>query len=114
MACLIDLVILQIVTQPLWLLAPSQEMYVVGRVVALVVYLLFFWSLFSATPGKMVLGLKIVSADGQRLTVWKALVRLLGYLASALPLGIGFIMVAFDLNKRGFHDRIAGTYVMRR
>ena len=42
------------------------------------------------------------------------LVRMGGYLISALILGIGFLMIAFSADKRGLHDRIAGTYVGRR
>ena len=42
-----------------------------------------------------------------------ALLRLIGYLASAMILYVGFLMVAFTDRKRGLHDMIAGTVVVR-
>jgi uncharacterized RDD family membrane protein YckC len=50
----------------------------------------------------------------QALTIGQALLRYFGYLVSLLPLGLGFIWVAFDKRKRGFHDLIAGSVVVVR
>jgi len=66
------------------------------------------------TPGKKIMGIKIVTYPGRReFGYGKALLRyLLGYTVSALLLGLGFVLVAFQKDKRGLHDLIAGTCVV--
>ena len=76
-------------------------------------YYSLFWGLKGATPGKSVLGLTVVAEDGATpIGMSRATLRLLGYLASGLLLGIGFLMIAFG--GTALHDRIAGTRVVRR
>lgn len=71
------------------------------------------WSVWGTTPGKRVLGLYVCTEDGQAgLSIARAMLRLGGYLASTLLVGIGFLM-ALSSSKRALHDRIAGTYVRR-
>jgi uncharacterized RDD family membrane protein YckC len=77
-----------------------------------IVYIIAFWIFLSATPGKLILGLKIVDDSGNKLTPVKAIVRYLGYIVSGIILGIGFFMIGFDAKKQGLHDRIAKTYVV--
>ena len=73
-----------------------------------------FWLRKSATPGKMVLGLKIVdAATFGKPTAGRFVLRYLGYFVSTLPLGIGLIWAGWDDRKRGWHDFIAGTVVIR-
>jgi uncharacterized RDD family membrane protein YckC len=73
-----------------------------------------FWVLLQATPGKMVFGAKVVDArTGAALTVPQSIGRYLGYFASTIPLGLGLIWVAFDPRKQGWHDKLAGTVVIR-
>ena len=75
---------------------------------------LLFWCNLQATPGKMAFSAKIVDAKtGEKPTKLQFVVRYVGYIVSALPLGIGFLWVAFDKRKQGFHDKIAGTVVIR-
>lgn len=82
--------------------------------VAVIVAILLFWHYRSATPGKMMMGLRIVDADTQGPVPFGRLVlRLLGYIVSMLPLFLGFIWVAFDKRKQGFHDKIARTVVLQ-
>jgi uncharacterized RDD family membrane protein YckC len=76
-------------------------------------YLAGFWALAGTTPGKWVLGLRVVRSDGSRLGPGRALLRYLGYLISALPLWLGFVWIAFDRQKRGWHDLLADTRVVR-
>ena len=77
-------------------------------------YVLYFWALHGATPGKKILGLRILREDGVEPMGWgKAGLRLVGYFASGFILYIGFIMVAFMERKRGLHDMIAGTVVVK-
>ncbi len=66
-----------------------------------------------ATLGKMALGLKVVTKDGNRLSFWHATGRHFAKLVSGMILYIGFIMAAFTDRKQALHDMIAGTYVVR-
>lgn len=76
------------------------------------VYLLFFWILTGQTPGKYLMGVKIVRIDGKRMTLGRSIRRLFGYVVDLWTLGLGFLWIAVDDHRRGFHDRIAGTYVI--
>jgi len=73
-----------------------------------------FWLTTGATPGKMAMGMKIIMANGEPITGAAAVLRHVGYLASGLTLGIGYLMIAFTPQKRGLHDYIAGTLVVRK
>jgi uncharacterized RDD family membrane protein YckC len=82
--------------------------------IALMLAVLLFWRYKGATPGKMLMGLRIVDADTHGPVPFGRLVlRMLGYLLSALPLFLGFVWVAFDKRKQGFHDKIARTLVLQ-
>ncbi len=74
-----------------------------------------FWMARSATPGKMVISACIVDARSGLRPSWGQLVRrYLGYLISTAPLCLGFLWVAFDSKKQGWHDKFAGTVVVYR
>ena len=76
-------------------------------------YYAVFWGLSGATPGKRMLGLAVATEDGATpIGMSRATLRILGYCASSLLLGIGFLMIAFG--GTALHDRIAGTRVVRR
>lgn len=69
---------------------------------------------WDATIGKRALGLRILRADGSRLTTGRAVGRYFGYmLSSFIPLAIGFIMAGIDSEKRALHDLICDTRVVR-
>jgi uncharacterized RDD family membrane protein YckC len=75
---------------------------------------IWLWMKYRATPGKMLFSLKVVKADtGAALTLKSCIVRYFAYLIALLPLAIGFIWVAFDKRKQGWHDKIAGSVVVR-
>ena len=66
------------------------------------------------TLGKWMAGLRIERRDGEPLSFVRALVRhLLGYALTALTLGLGFLLSAFNSKGRALHDLIAGTVVVR-
>ncbi|MBS0539953.1 MAG: RDD family protein [Proteobacteria bacterium] len=65
-----------------------------------------------ATVGKMVVGLKVVTERGERLSFLNATGRFFAKFVSTIILCIGFLMVAFTDRKRGLHDMIAGTLVV--
>ncbi len=59
------------------------------------------------------LNIKVVKTDGSQLDLVGALLRYVGLVISIVPLFIGVIWAAFDAQKQGWHDKIAGTYVVR-
>jgi len=72
------------------------------------------WVRFGATPGKFMINAKVVdAATGVPPTVGQAAIRYLGYFVSVIPLGLGIFWVAFDAKKRGWHDLLANTVVVR-
>lgn len=75
-------------------------------------YFVGFWATTGQTPGKMVMGIKVISTDGQPVSWGKAILRYIGYIISSLILSLGFIWIAFDAKRQGWHDKIAGTYVV--
>lgn len=75
-------------------------------------YFVFFWSLVGYTPGKALLGLRIVRKDGRPISVGRAILRYLGYWVSAIPLFLGFIWILFDRQHEGWHDKLANTHVI--
>ena len=66
-----------------------------------------------ATLGKMAVGLRVVTEQGGRLTFARASGRFFAKIVSAIVLCIGFLMVAFTDRKRGLHDMIASTLVVK-
>jgi len=74
-------------------------------------YNVAFWRLNGQTPGKWLLGIRVVSIAGGRLRIGQALLRLVGYLFSALPFYLGFLWI-LGPERRGFHDRLARTEVV--
>lgn len=75
---------------------------------------ILFWILKQATPGKMLLSAKIVDAKtGKTPTTGQFILRYFAYILSIIPLCLGFIWVAFDSKKQGWHDKLARTVVVR-
>lgn len=125
-ASLIDTVLVVLVTAPLLfaVYGVSPPGIVTGGFPALVnilisyvapaVAVIAFWVARQATPGKMAFGARVVDAKtGNSLTVRQSIGRYLGYFVSTIPLGLGLIWVAFDPRKQGWHDKLAGTVVVR-
>jgi uncharacterized RDD family membrane protein YckC len=87
------------------------------QLVSLVITWLYF-SLMESSPrgatlGKMAVGLRVVTDEGIRLSFLNATGRFFAKFVSAIILCIGFLMVAFTDRKRGLHDMIAGTLVVK-
>ena len=74
----------------------------------------WFVGKYAATPGKMVCKLKVIVADGSRLSYARAFGRHLAKWLSSMILLIGYIMAAFDDEKRALHDRVCETRVIRK
>jgi uncharacterized RDD family membrane protein YckC len=81
------------------------------------VYFVYFWSNSSPWPGQTVgmklLNLRVTRTDGSDLDLGQALIRYVGLFIALLVIFIGVIWVAFDPNKQGWQDKIAGTYVIK-
>jgi uncharacterized RDD family membrane protein YckC len=74
---------------------------------------LYFWMYYGATPGKLLLGLRIRSAnDFAPINRSQALLRLISYPLSAICLMLGFFSISWDKRRQGWHDKIAGTVVV--
>lgn len=77
-------------------------------------YFVFFNGKFSATPGKMICGIKIVTTEGEPIGYGRAVGRYFASLLSGLLCAIGYIMAGFDEEKRALHDRICNTRVVKK
>ncbi len=74
---------------------------------------LLFWQFKQSTPGKMIFSARIVDArTGGKPSFGKLVLRYIGYIPSTLALCLGFLWVAFDKQKRAWHDLMAGTLVV--
>jgi uncharacterized RDD family membrane protein YckC len=80
-----------------------------------VAYFCYFWSTYGKgqTLGMRVLNIRVVKTDGSYLDLVGAFLRYVGLVVSIVCLFIGVIWAAFDANKQGWHDKIAGTYVVK-
>ncbi|HEY1092119.1 MAG TPA: RDD family protein [Burkholderiaceae bacterium] len=77
------------------------------------VFCIAFWLARQATPGKIVVAARVVDAKTLGpLKSGQAIIRYLGYFVSGIPLFLGFLWVAFDPRKQGWHDKLAGTLVL--
>jgi len=124
-AALIDTILILIITLPIltaiygtdyW----AGESMFLGFWDALLNYILpeiaviVFWVYKSATPGKMATKLTIVDAKtGGKPSTGQFIGRYLGYYISMIPLFLGIIWVGIDKRKQGWHDKLAGTVVIR-
>ncbi len=78
------------------------------------IYYVFFTGYCGQTPGKMALRIKVIRRDGSSLGYGRAAFREIpAKFISGIIFGIGYLMVAFDEQKQGLHDRMADTYVIK-
>ena len=75
-----------------------------------IAYNVGFWVMSGQTPGKRVLGVRVLRKDGTRVRLGNALRRQIGYWISGI-FYLGFLWILFDNKRQGFHDKIAGTIV---
>ena len=124
-ASLIDAVIILCVTFPfLYMIYGDSYFYSEGFIMGgadfLISYVLpfiatvLFWIYKSATPGKMAVKAIVVDEKtGNKPTVQQSIIRYIGYFISTIPVCLGFFWVAWDSKKQGWHDKMAGTVVIR-
>jgi len=88
-------------------------LYLTASLLAGMTYFTWFHGIVGRTPGKMLLGLRVIQASGDPITPGIAFLRWVGYLISGPIFCLGFLWVAFDGRKQGWHDKIAATLVIR-
>jgi uncharacterized RDD family membrane protein YckC len=81
--------------------------------ILLAIYGAVMWKLKGTTVGGILCNLRVVRLDGRPIDWGTAIVRALSCFLSLVVLGLGFIWIAFDSEKQGWHDKIAGTIVVR-
>ena len=125
LASLIDTVIISAIIFPILFAVYGKEYFLRGALAAgyfdtLLNYIfpaiaiLIFWNYKSATPGKIALKMIIVDArTGKAPSKGQLIGRYFAYYLSLLPLGLGFLWIAWDQRKQGWHDKLAGTVVIR-
>jgi len=87
--------------------------YIAVMTITDMAYFTWFHGAAGRTPGKMLFGLRVIQTPGDPLTFGVAFLRWVGYLISGLVFCLGFLWIAFDRRKQGWHDKIAATLVMR-
>jgi uncharacterized RDD family membrane protein YckC len=124
-AAVLDLILVSALAAPLLLLFYEQSFLVHSSSDSILVQLVIlgivppiaittFWIRRHATPGKMAISAIIIDErTAGPPSVWQHVGRYCGYFVSALPLGLGFLWVAFSPKKQAWHDRLAGTLVVR-
>jgi len=126
-AAIIDTILVLVICAPLvtYIYGPSYWVNPTGMIIAgpadfLINWLLpavaviLFWIYRQATPGKMAIGAKIVDAKtGGKPSTGQLIGRYLAYYVSIIPFMLGLIWVGIDAKKQGFHDKLAGTLVVR-
>ncbi len=121
-AFVIDWLIVSVISVPVMVLAfgaeylslePSAHAWDLMTTLLVAVAVIAFWRYWGATPGKLAMDIKIVDAkSGARPSTARLVVRFLCYFLSAAPLYLGFLWIAIDRRKQGWHDKIAGTVVI--
>ena len=125
-ASLIDVALLLMITLPLTLMiygsdtVGNSENSILDYAYFLINYFLpflatiIFWMYKSATPGKMVLHLKVLDeATGGKLTIGQSIGRYFAYIPAMLIFMLGIFWIAWDKKKQGWHDKLAKTVVVR-
>jgi uncharacterized RDD family membrane protein YckC len=124
-ASIIDTLLVMVICAPLllWIYGADywlSDEFIKGPADVLINWILpaiaivLFWIYRQATPGKMVISARIVDAKtGGKPTTGQLIGRYFGYYVSTIPLFLGLIWVAFDPRKQGWHDKLAGTVVVR-
>jgi uncharacterized RDD family membrane protein YckC len=92
---------------------PFLAFYYAVTVFVDMVYFTWFHGATGETPGKMLMKLRVVQPTGDPISFGTAFLRWAGYIVSSAVVCIGFIWVSFDRRKQAWHDKIAGTIVVR-
>jgi len=92
--------------------ADLASIYVVMIPFIMALYFVMSWALTGRTIGKSVLGLRIVGANGRPPTIGRSVIRVLGYVVSAIVFWAGYWWVLIDDERKAWHDHMASTSVV--
>jgi uncharacterized RDD family membrane protein YckC len=106
-ASLIDVIIIGLV---IMLTLPTMDTYFL---LIFMIYCMVLWALKGTTIGGIICGLKVIRLDDRPVDWTVAIVRGLGGFLSLVVAGLGFVWVAFDREQQSWHDKIAGTVIVR-
>lgn len=85
----------------------------ISQFIMLFCYISYMWLKFAATPGKLLLGLRVLDANTlEKITLKQATKRFFAFILSVVPLFLGFIWAHFNKRCQTWHDKIAGTVVV--
>ncbi|MGH8454487.1 MAG: RDD family protein [Nevskiales bacterium] len=123
-ASIIDTILIMVVIAPIALAVVGREYFDLTRTtggteillewIFPAVAVIVFWIYRSATPGKIVINAVIVDASTfGKPSTGQFIGRYLGYFVSTIPLGLGLFWIGWDKRKQGWHDKLAGTVVIR-
>jgi uncharacterized RDD family membrane protein YckC len=87
--------------------------YAAAMFITDMIYFIWFHGSVGQTPGKMLLELRVIQTSGEKMTFGVAFLRWVGTLVSSLFLSLGYLWIAIDGKKQGWHDKIAATLVIR-
>ena len=87
--------------------------YTAASLILPLVYTIGFWMAKGATPGKLILGIRIVDRNGDIPGVGTCIGRYVGYLVSGFTCLVGYLWMLWDDESQTLHDKIASTYVVK-
>jgi uncharacterized RDD family membrane protein YckC len=112
LALIVDLVALIVIALVLLRITAGRSAIVQPLVVIL--YFVLFTGLRGQTPGKQLVGIRVVTRGGKVPGLWRAVLReVIGKSISGIVILLGYVWVAFNAHRQGWHDKIAGTYVVK-
>lgn len=124
-AALIDTILMLIIIMPILTLIYGSDYWIneslfmgfwdlLFNYILPAIAVILFWAYKSATPGKMVFKLSIVNAEtGDKASIGQLIGRYFAYYVSIIPIFLGIIWVGIDKKKQGWHDKLAGTIVIK-
>jgi len=96
----------------LYLLIGSMSLLLVWPLFLAAFYFIVLHSFGGQTLGKVFMGIMVVSDQGSMLSIGASFLRLVGYLLSTMPLGVGFLWAAVDQQHSAWHDKLACSRVI--
>ena len=93
-------------------LGSRQVLALSGLVIWEFIYFAYQWSLAGKTIGMAVLGIRVVSKDGDAITPRQAVIRTITLPLSFLFFGLGFLGILLNKDRHAWHDRLAKTVVV--
>ncbi|MBZ0299461.1 MAG: RDD family protein [Anaerolineae bacterium] len=88
------------------------ESFALSTLVGFIYYWYFWTQRDGQTPGKAIMHIRVIKTSGEPMTAGDVIVRMVGYWISGMFFALGFLWAAFDSRGQGWHDKIAGTYVV--